>query len=753
MGTGNDDDTESGEDRTTRHLRDLLKSESQIAASRQRNVKEQKAVLEELRKSEESYRKEVEQKLKVLQADLAAGDERLNQRIRVQQQAIETAEAEGAEADTIARKREELAKLMLLEARRREDKEEEIRLQKELAATFGTVEDAGAELAKTLFGLDNRFLKVLHAMDESKEGIDGLWKGFKKAAFESGKWKMAMGAGFLKISELATAGVMALSAQILKLAFAQDEAISGFMKATGAAYGFAAEIPSINADLHASGISAQDAGKAFGGLYNTFTDFTEIGPTMRGELSRNVALLQELGQSAAISGKILDIAMRSLGMHAKEAGNLLLEVTSIAQATRQPFTKVAQDFATVAPKLTKYGNNMMAVFEGLEKQAKRTGIQMGKLISVTEQFDTFEGAGRAVGRLNAILGGPYLNAIDMLNATDEERIDILQRLTEQSGLQFDELNRYEQMNIAKAMGTDVDTARRMMGASTAEFEKQQLAQERLAAMARESQTLIDQLKFAFQSALVGMRPIIEEFIVPFIHGIGELNADMPKFMKKLDTLANWALGATGFIGFLMLVSGIALILSGAGVAAGVPMAFAGAKLLGIGIGGAMAKSAIKGAAGESTSDMITKGRGRQQQFVSDVEAVNVPDFPKFATGGTVMRARPGLSGAFLNRVLGRALTRTSPPMSALTIVGENGPELRESPVGSRVTNAPTTAKLTAGMQELVNVLFKVVGKMDAGEGQTIAVSLNVGEDQWTEQVIKAGKSSAFQRAVGGDMLS
>ena len=51
------------------------------------------------------------------------------------------------------------------------------------------------------------------------------------------------------------------------------------------------------------------------------------------------------------------------------------------------------------------------------------------------------------------------------------------------------------------------------------------------------------------------------------------------------------------------------------------------------------------------------------------------------------------------------------------------------------------------------MLFKVVGKMDAGEGQTIAVSLNVGEDQWTEQVIKAGKSSAFQRAVGGDMLS
>ena len=93
-------------------------------------------------------------------------------------------------------------------------------------------------------------------------------------------------------------------------------------------------------------------------------------------------------------------------------------------------------------------------------------------------------------------------------------------------------------------------------------------------------------------------------------------------------------------------------------------------------------------------------------------------------------------------------------MSALTIVGENGPELRESPVGSRVTNAPTTAKLTAGMQDLTNVLFRLIGKMDAGgEGQTIVAQLQIGEEVFTEQVIKAGKSSAFQRAVGGDMLS
>jgi len=467
---------------------------------------------------------------------------------------------------------------------------------------------------------------------------------------------------------------------------------------------------------------------------------------MRGEMARNVALLQELGVSADTSGKILDIAMRSLGMHAKEANKLLLEVVDIAEATRQPFTKVAQDFAAVAPKLTKYGNNMMAVFEGLEKQAKRTGIQMGKLISVTEQFDTFEGAGRAVGRLNAILGGPYLNAIDMLNATDEERIEILQRLTEQSGLQFDELNRYEQMNIAKAMGTDVDTARRMFGASAAEFEKQQLAQERLADMARKSQTLIDQLKFAFQSALVGMRPIIEKFIVPFVHGLGQMNEGVPVFLQKLDALANWALGASALIGTIMIFAGGFLTASVGGAVAGVPMMLAGAKLLGIGIGGAWAKSKVKSIASEGGSETLAKGRRRAAEFSEDIELVR-GELPGLRDGGTVMKPRRGLAGALIGRTLGRVLTKTSPPMSALTIVGENGPELRESPVGSRITNAPSTAKMTHTMEALVGSMLKVSEKLDNIGDKKIEVALQVGDEEWARQMVKSAKSPTFQREI------
>ena len=47
---------------------------------------------------------------------------------------------------------------------------------------------------------------------------------------------------------------------------------------------------------------------------------------------------------------------------------------------------------------------------------------MYSLMSVTKQFDTFEGAAQSAGKLNAILGGGVVNSMDLLNATEEERV-------------------------------------------------------------------------------------------------------------------------------------------------------------------------------------------------------------------------------------------------------------------------------------------------------------------------------------------
>jgi len=599
---------------------------------------------------------------------------------------------------------------------------------REAAAAEQELNEAGKSLANTIFGINNNLLNTLEAFDKTDQGVKALTQGFIKSAFAGKKWKKTIGAGFLKISELLTAGVMKLGSEILKLAFEQDEAMSSFMKSTGASYEFAAEIPSLNDKLHAAGVTAAVAGKAYAGLYNTFTDFTEISPGMRNEIAGNVALMSELGVSVETSGKILDTAMRSLGLHETAASDMLLHVKDVADATRQPFSKVAQDFAATAPKLTKYGGKMMEVFEGLQEQAKRTGLEINQLLGVTEQFDTFEGAGRAVGRLNAILGGPYLNSIDMLNATDEERIEILQNLTEQAGLNFDQLGRYEQMAIARAMGTDVDTARRMMNRSKSEFVLQQMAQERLADAARKSQTLIDQLKFAFQSALTGMRPLIEEFIVPFIHGLGQINLSSGVFKEKLDSLYKTVMGWTLGLGVLLAIAGGILIATGVGVAIGVPMIMAGLKMAGIGGAGLFARSKlveIKEEYGGRAGESVRKGRAKAAEFREDIAASG--EIEQMAAGGVIGRIVSRPFRGTLGSRLGRMITgRAAAPSSGLAIVGENGPELASMPTGTRVTPAGTTERMVASMEALgkqMDMLNGALSSQTGGSPQPIVLEL------------------------------
>ena len=85
-------------------------------------------------------------------------------------------------------------------------------------------------------------------------------------------------------------------------------------------------------------------------------------------------------------------------------------------------SQMSRDFAPALKVAIYYTGRETEVLNGLMRQAKATGLEMNKLLSVVAQYDTFEGAGQAVGRLNAILGGPYLNAIQMVYATEDQSL-------------------------------------------------------------------------------------------------------------------------------------------------------------------------------------------------------------------------------------------------------------------------------------------------------------------------------------------
>ena len=180
---------------------------------------------------------------------------------------------------------------------------------------------------------------------------------------------------------------------------------------------------SVERELALVGVTAQEAAAAQGALIAGMASFSQLSKAQKADLTKQAALMQELGVQSATTAQIFDMSTKALGMSADQMGYLTGELKDTADSLGLPLSRVAQDFNQAASQLAFYGDDVIEVFKGLEKQAKATGLSMQALIKIGgEAFDTFDGAAQKVGRLNAILGGPYLYSIVMLNATEEQRL-------------------------------------------------------------------------------------------------------------------------------------------------------------------------------------------------------------------------------------------------------------------------------------------------------------------------------------------
>lgn len=381
---------------------------------------------------------------------------------------------------------------------------------------------------ETMMNLKKQFL----TMKGTATGPGGLSKAMGLVSKSLGA------AGFLKFAELAIGGTM-------KLITAQDEAISSFRKATGASTKYNLEIAQTERRNVVAGVSAADAGKAFQALYSSFSQFTELSSANRALLVDTAVLYEKLGVSAGTAGKIFDQLSRSLGQGPRSIQATMLRIGGAAASLEVPMDKMASDFEGAFGELSKYGAQAIDVFEDLAKQAKATGIAVGKLMSIAKQFDTFEGAATSVGKLNAILGGPYLNSIDMLNAKEGERLQMIRDTVDASGMQFDAMNRFEKQAIASALGMSVDEASRIMKMSTAEYELQAQTQKELEEQARSTQKMVDQLKSAFAALAADLRPFVEQTLVPMIKVFATFAGWLGKAINMLPHFATAGLMAAG----------------------------------------------------------------------------------------------------------------------------------------------------------------------------------------------------------------
>mgnify|MGYP003663514031 CR=1 FL=1 len=211
---------------------------------------------------------------------------------------------------------------------------------------------------------------------------------------------------------------------------------------------------------------------------------------------------QKVGLGAESFGKAIDVIGNTYGRSdVIKKGKLLgAELVNIGRVTGQSADTIANDFAVAMGNLAAYSlPKAREEFKKLSAISAVTGVEMGTVMQIASQFDDIENTADAVGSLNAMMGGPYLNTLDLVNATESERIDMLKQMMTQSGETFNTMDRFKQKAIAQALGTDVQQASRLftgnqedIDSTASSIDKQGASYQQLSVAAKKSATSISE---------------------------------------------------------------------------------------------------------------------------------------------------------------------------------------------------------------------------------------------------------------------
>ena len=295
-----------------------------------------------------------------------------------------------------------------------------------------------------------------------------------------------------------------------------DRTVSGFMKATGAADEYRDAVHATSEALRQQGLDFTNAGIATEALMQNTSLLRDANMSARVEMQNFVAVMEQAGVSSGITSQAMQVMHKTMGVAGPDTTKEFEGMVHMAQRLGMSISQVSEDFVEAARTLSAHGPRMVGVFRELASQAAATGISTSRLLDIAEQFDTFEGAADAVGRLNGVLGGPYLNSIDMVYKTESERNRAILESVRLSGLSFEAMGRFEKKALAAAVGiTDMSEAAAFFNTSLEAFDASEEkalanadAQKKMADMAKQATSIMDNLRNTLMQATVDAAPFI-----------------------------------------------------------------------------------------------------------------------------------------------------------------------------------------------------------------------------------------------------
>lgn len=442
---------------------------------------------------------------------------------------------------------------------------EQLKAAQKEQATFNSIKEKGElatqrlfqSLLKTNTGLGTFIDKLQEAT--KKGGSRGL-EAFKKGLMSSGNGLLIFAQVGKKAADM-----------FVQFGLEQDKAIAGFKAATGAGDEFNDTITDSALALGTMGVDLKKSAEATRILKNEFTDFAYLNQAQQNAIAKTTLTLGQLGFSFKTQAEIAQFATQSLGKDIDQTNQLLLDIASTAKSLGIDISEMGAQFSANREFLVRFGKDAQSVFEELAVTAKALGTEISTLTKLTDKFQTFESAATVVGRFNAILNGPFLNAMDLLNASYEDPIagiEMLRDAFDSAGRSIEDLSGAEMRAFADALGVSNVELTELLGQTNDQLKIQRMDQEAAAKAAQDAQDVMAKLSNSFKQLLVDAKPLIDNVIIPLIDNFGDLVSLIGSASSKLSKFGRIAVSLGGVAALAGLIGGLPAAIGAVGLAAG-----------------------------------------------------------------------------------------------------------------------------------------------------------------------------------------
>jgi hypothetical protein len=268
-----------------------------------------------------------------------------------------------------------------------------------------------------------------------------------------------MGKKFKETFSLENIGASAIMKTVeatKRLMIEQTDQLANYRRLTGLGGEYNTTIVETQQELAYLGLVTQDVVQATNALEAANSTFVFENENVRKSLQKTTATFEQSFDASVEAAGAMGVFSTTLGMTAAASEQATLDMAAAAMAMKKAPKEILAEFAQLGPQLAAWGPNTQKVFLETAAAAKALNIETSELLDIAAGFDTFDDAADRVGQLNAALGGDYFDTVEMVMATESERIDMILSGIDATGKSFGDMGRFEKKRLAEAAGMTVD---------------------------------------------------------------------------------------------------------------------------------------------------------------------------------------------------------------------------------------------------------------------------------------------------------